>query len=67
MKENTCEIKLAIVQKYEEGMQDMFMNCHFQQGDDEKEKILRNDVKEVEKQRRGEVCESQTAQAASLR
>ena len=40
------------------------MNCHFQQRADEKENILRNDVKEVEKQRRGEVCESQTAQAA---
>ena len=66
MKENTCEVKLTIVQKYEEGVHDMFMNCHFQQGDDEKGKILRNDVKEVEKQRR-EVCESQTAQAASLR
>ena len=52
MKENTCEVKLAIVQKYEEGVQGKFMNCHFQQGDDEKEKILRNDVKEVEKQRR---------------
>ena len=52
MKENTCEVKLTIVQKYEEGVHDMFMKCHFQQGDDEKGKILRNDVKEVEKQRR---------------
>ena len=57
---------MVFVLKYEEGMQGKFMNCHFQQGDDEKEKILRNDVKEVEKQRR-QVCESQTAQAASLR
>ena len=35
---------MVFVQKYEEGMQGKFMNCHFQQGDDEKEKILRNDV-----------------------
>ena len=43
---------MVFVLKYEEGMQGKFMNCHFQRGDDEKEKILRNDVKEVEKQRR---------------
>ena len=77
MKENTCEVEWYLYRNMKKVyIQGKFINCQLQQGDDEKGKILRNDVGGGEteeggkfvkvKQRRRPLCGKKCEKSAKL-